>query len=88
MRRYAPTDTAFRGCSAPSRILLQGREMEQGLPAPVAREFALGAARFARRRQPKGACPYVIFGSLGCCWLRIARNLITVGLKCRLPLPV
>ena len=45
--RYAPTFTALRGCSAPFRILLQGSEMEQGLPAVVALQFAYGAALFA-----------------------------------------
>ena len=61
--RYAPTFTALRGCSAPSRILLQGSEMEQGLPAAVAREFALGAARFAWQGQRKRRYPYVVFGA-------------------------
>ena len=45
--RYAPTFTAFTGWSAPFRILLQGSEMEQGLPGVVALQLADGAARFA-----------------------------------------
>jgi len=37
--------------------------MEQGLPAAVAREFALGAARFACQGQRKRRYPYVVFGA-------------------------
>ena len=58
-----PDIHSIRGCSAPFRILLQGSEMEQGLPAAVAREFALGAARFACQGQRKRRYPYVVFGA-------------------------
>ena len=41
-----PDFQSIKGVLAPFRILLQGTEMEQGLPGAVAPEFALGAARF------------------------------------------
>jgi hypothetical protein len=59
--RYAPTFTAFRGCSAPSRILLQGSEMEQGLRGVVAHVFAYGPARFTARAKAHGR-HYLAFG--------------------------
>src|SRR6476661_2477569 len=76
--RYAPTFTVLMGVLGPFSDSIAGTRDGARFASPRCARVRARRRSLRSTETAQGGCPYVIFGSLGCCWLRIARNLITV----------